>query len=367
MESWHADFADAQLGELPDDFPGKQMAAQLLVAGRRPSTWRSYSSKLQRWFDFCTRVQQEQGQPPIPPFPARPAHLLAYLGYLRQEGCVAAGSLQPYLSAINSWHADLGLPKPAVGHSITRLRRGYGELQPDFEEGETVVGRRPIPADTMLSIFQLARASSTSHSLRRAATANVLCFAFMLRADSCVRLRRKHISFTEKGLVLQVLTKTRGRDVSTTVHRPGQDEVFWLLWEWMQLNPGSPDSLLWALDGASEGEFQSTCIVRWLRACCDALNLHPPVGEKWGGHSHRSGGATAALSIDVSLPAIARFGIWDHIASLQPYLDPAVGPSAAALFFFEHLLKPSLAEARAQLQALQAQLQAQQPSADFSV
>jgi len=352
-----------QPGELPDDFPGKQMALQLLVAGRRSSTWQSYSSKLQRWFDFCTRVQREQGKPPIPPFPARHAHLLAYLGFLRQEGLVAAGSLQPYLSAINSWHADLGLPKPAVGHTITRIRRGYGELQPDFEDGETVTGRRPIPADVVLSILQLATATSSSTSLRRAATANVICFAFMLRADSCVRLRRKHISFTQDGLVLQVLTKTRGRDVSTTVHRPGQDEVFWMLWEWMQINPGGPDSLLWALDGASDGSFASTCIVRWLQVCCDVLHLHPPAGETWGGHSHRSGGATAALSIDVSLPAIARFGIWDRIASLQPYLDPAVGPSAAALFFFEHLLKPSLAEARAQLLAHRAR----QPSADFVV
>ena len=136
-----------------------------------------------------------------------------------------------------------------------------------------------------------------------------------------------------------------------------------MLWEWMQINPGGPDSLLWALDGASGGSFESTCIVRWLQVCCDVLHLHPPAGETWGGHSHRSGGATAALSIDVSLPAIARFGIWDRIASLQPYLDPAVGPSAAALLFFEHLLKPSLAEARAQLLAHRAR----QPSADFVV
>jgi len=176
-------------------------------------------------------VQKEQGKPPIPFFPACPAHLLSYLGFLRQEGNVATGSLQPYLFAINSWHADLGLAKLAVGHSITRLRRGYDEMQPDFEDGVMVVGRRPIPDDTMFSILQLDRAPNTSHSLRRAATANVICFAFMLRADSCVRLRRKHVSFTEKGIVLQVLTKTRGRDVSTTVHRPGKDKVFWLLWE----------------------------------------------------------------------------------------------------------------------------------------
>jgi hypothetical protein len=67
LENWHADFAHAQLGALPDDFPGKQMAIQLLLAGRRPCTWNNnnYSGKLQRWFNFCTRVQQPQGRPPI--------------------------------------------------------------------------------------------------------------------------------------------------------------------------------------------------------------------------------------------------------------------------------------------------------------
>ena len=79
------------------------------------------------------------------------------------------------------------------------------------------------------------------------------------------------------------------------------------------------------------------------------------LASQWGSHGgplHRR-----------VLAAIARFVIWDRIASLQPYLDPAVGPSAAALLFFEHLLKPSLAEARAQLLAHRAR----QPSADFVV
>ena len=54
------------------------------------------------------------------------------------------------------------------------------------------------------------------------------------------------------------------------------------------------------------------------------LKLKPPAGEAWSGHSHRSGGASGALSIDVSLPAIARFGVWSQIHSLYPYLDPSV-------------------------------------------
>ncbi len=34
-------------------------------------------------------------------------------------------------------------------------------------------------------------------------------------------------------------------------------------------------------------------------------------------HVTNGGGATGALSIDASLPAITRFGVWDHMASLQ--------------------------------------------------
>ena len=76
-----------------------------------------------------------------------------------------------------------------------------------------------------------------------------------------------------------------------------------------------------------------------------------------GGTFASPGGATAALSIDASLPDIARFGVWDHIGSLQAYLDASVGPSVDVLLFFEHLLKPSLHAVREQLSAQRAQVQ----------
>jgi len=287
-------------------------AARLMTAGRRANTWLGYAGKLKRWEDFCAQAG-------VRPFPAQPAHVLCYLGYLQEEGVVKAGSLQPYLSAINSWHADMGLAKPAVGQAINMLRRGYGEV--------------------------------------RAATASVLCYAFVLRADSCVRLKHRHVSFTSQGLALQLHVKTRGRDVSTTVHRPGHDEVYHLLRDWVRMCRAPGQVSLWALPDRQHDTFTSPCINRWFQASCDILGLRPPQGEKWVGHSHRSGGATAALSIDASLPAIARFGVWDHIGSLQAYLDASVGPSVDALLFFEHLLKPSLHAVREQLSAQRAQAQ----------
>jgi hypothetical protein len=120
----------------------------------------------------------------VRPFPAHPSHVLCYLGYLQEEDDVKACSLQPYLSAINSWHADMGLSKPAVGQAVNMLRRGYCEVQGD-EDDESVLDRRPIPAYVMRAILTLTH-STPSQSIRRAATASVLCYAFMLRADSCV-------------------------------------------------------------------------------------------------------------------------------------------------------------------------------------
>ena len=64
--------------------------------------------------------------------------------------------------------------------------------------------------------------------------------------------------------------------------------------------------------------------------------------------------AMAALSTDASLPAIARFVVWYNMASVQPYLDPSVGPTPATLLFFDHILKPSLAQVWTDLQQMRA-------------
>lgn len=291
--------------------------------------------------------------------PARADYVAAYIGYLREEGLVHANSLQPYLSCINQWHADMGLEKPAVGHFIQRLRRGFGEAEGQDAEGELVASRRPIPAPIMLQVLHLARNARHDRAqrgrlLRRAATASALAFAFMLRGDSLVQLRRQDITASADGLVLRIRVKTRGRTVATTVHRPGCDEVYDVIRAWLDdfLAPNS--ALVWTIDDSDSASFPSSCLGKWFQEVCDFLQLTPPVGELWSGHSHRSGGATAALSIDASLPAIARFGVWDNMASVQPYLDPSVGPTPAALLFFDHLLKPSLAQVRTDLQQMRA-------------
>ncbi len=251
VEAWHKGLTDAVFGHLPQSFPGMCNAARLLAAGRRANTWLGYAGKLKRWEEFCACAGVRQ-------FPAHQSHVLCYLGYLQEEGAVKAGSLQQYLSDFNSWHADMGLSKQAVGQAVNMLCRGYSEVQGD-EDDEVVRAWRPIPAYVMCAILTLAH-STPSPSIRRAATASVLCHAFMLRADSCVRLKHRHVSFTTQGLALQLHVKTCWRDISTTVHRPGHDEVYQLLRDWVRMCSDPGQASLWLLPDRQHDTFTSTHI-----------------------------------------------------------------------------------------------------------
>ena len=58
--------------------------------------------------------------------PASEATILLYVASLGERGTVKASSLQPYLSAINRVHRDVGGGEvgPAGGGLLTRLRQG---------------------------------------------------------------------------------------------------------------------------------------------------------------------------------------------------------------------------------------------------
>ena len=77
----------------------------LLQQARRPSTKKSYNSKVDEFLDFCGLVQDEAGTPRLSSMPASQTTILAFIGHLASLGRIRSSSLQPYLSAINSLHA----------------------------------------------------------------------------------------------------------------------------------------------------------------------------------------------------------------------------------------------------------------------
>jgi len=93
------------------------------------------------------------------------------------------------------------------------------------------------------------------------------------------------------------------------------------------------------MDTYSDWQWNSSLIGHWLTEILDMLEIKPPAGVSWSGHSLRSGGATAAYSIGVYTLIVMRFGLWKCLASAQIYIDVLALPDAAARLFFGHLLR----------------------------
>ena len=69
--------------------------------------------------------------------------------------------------------------------------------------------------------------------------------------------------------------------------------------------------------------------------------MAPPSGEKWSGHSLRSGGASACIAIGVDIFHIMKHDVWKSLAAVQQYLSIMDLPTTAAYIFFGLLLPPS--------------------------
>jgi hypothetical protein len=74
------------LRSLDANTPGLQSINHLLQQVRRPSTKKIYNSKVDKFQDFCGRVQDEAGTPRLSSMPASQTTILAFIGYLASLG-----------------------------------------------------------------------------------------------------------------------------------------------------------------------------------------------------------------------------------------------------------------------------------------
>ena len=336
------------LGPMPRRAPGVAALIECLAHSRRRTTLASYDGKVQRFFDFCTRDWPAAGFPPLCPLPASQSTVLAYIGSLFDDG-IKASSLKPYLSAINSLHADLRLPLPASGHLVSLAKRGYVERE--GEEELNLVQRAPLPADVVLDIVRLGMRTTSLRTLRAAAAIG-LAFLFFARGDTGVRLRRCDLSLDARGLHIRAAAKNRPRTHPLTLTAPwpspvpGCDfpSIHALVARFLAATPSAhPLAPLWLLPCDAHAAWCSARVDDWLHDLLAELRQVPPVGTFWSKHSLRSAGASAALSVGVDVFIIARIGGWSSIETVQAYVDPLLKPTLFAFFVFGPWLRPTLA------------------------
>ena len=94
------------------------------------------------------------------------------------------------------------------------------------------------------------------------------------------------------------------------------------------------DASYFALPG-DPPRFPAGAIDAWLRQILVHLQLEPPEGELWSGHSLRKGAASGAAALDVAIARICYVGGWSiKSKAVFDYIDHTCPLTSACRRFF---------------------------------
>lgn len=336
------------------DSPQRDAIIATLQQALAPTTAGSYGGHVARFVRFC--AAQPDRPPPLP------ATTDTVLRWLAGDVCVGnrvqAESLQPYLSAINRVHRDMGLEEPAVGHLIQSYKSGLAHTQTSRgRQAERVYLPPPLVEQVLSWALQvdLCRASVALQLEFRAAVAVVFTYCFFARGATGSALRARHVRRGPQGEWLITLDHEKGKAKRARARLltvpagsvAGLDE---LLDKWLGLRGACRDddsfySLPFerARARARCVAFTSTQIDQWLQLILQRFGVNAPAGEKWTGHSLRKGAASGAAAIGVTLDRICHMGGWSvHSSVVHDYIDVTCPASPAAYRFFGWLLPAAM-------------------------
>ena len=323
----------------------------LITGSLQPSTYAQYDRHWRAFAAYCALHNESA-------LPASSATVVRYAASLAATHTLQPESFRPISSAINKAHAEVGLPAPAQGETLTAVVRGW-KLQRHTTGGQQAE-RAPLPAsvasralDAALALCnaqQLARQPFAVPTALRIRTliASALCFATMARSDTDLHLQRTDIEVTASTIFIR-LRKAKGKAVSALQRRlsiplnaiPGLADII-RHWQQIQLDSYTaaqqtlPNNLsFWRLASDTTPWTSSSAVIdSWLQAACRFLHEQAPQSDKWSSHSFRKGAASAAHAVHVSLINICWHGGWaTKSAAVHLYIAPVPADAAAYRFF----------------------------------
>ncbi|KAK3276674.1 hypothetical protein CYMTET_15272 [Cymbomonas tetramitiformis] len=329
-ERWRGELGESSLTEL---------AVQMQGAALGDKTVGNYRPKARAFMAFCEAESRQW-------LPATGATVRLYIAHMLDKGTVQASNMQPYLSAINNYHEDMGFPGPAKGRAISRAVKGMSRLQVQAAEaaGEEQTVRTWLPARHVSAVHEhglgLEPVGRAATELLRACTYVVFAFVTFGRPETGVSMRREHISITGDDISV-VLHKEKGRGHvrlrrRLTIPAAGVAGLVQLLQRWQQVRDacwgqrpvtgsevqGSYRRLPW-----EQGKLQSAQANGWVQLALGRLGCVPPEGGHFSGHSTRKGACTCARAVGAALEKCCFLGGWSQLSSaIHSYIDPTAVP-----------------------------------------
>jgi len=325
-----------------------RIATSLFQSSLSAGTKENYSSNLAGFFRFCEESL-------LDPLSVGPIDIARYIAWMGQRGTVAAGSLQPYLSAINRLLQDHARPPVAVGPLVTGVRRGLSNCQLDTAP---VPQRLPLPAPVALAVLELAEkllpmvqwdSCYPNLLLLRAAVASVTSFLFFNRGECSACALASDLVVNDTHITLLLRHEKGKKDLqegqmrSRQVPCQGVPRIATVLAAFLtKACAMGKRTRRWSLSPAEDKEvWSASTLSGWLQAAYTAAQHHPPAGFAWTSHSLRKGSASAANAIGVRMTDIRYAGGWSTNSSVleAKYIDFAMAPTPAAWIFFGWLYR----------------------------
>eukprot|EP00873_Tetraselmis_striata_P023466 jgi/Tetstr1/443730/TSEL_031718.t1 len=198
-----------------------QRTLDILPSSLSAQTLKSYAGRLSQFAEFCHDSEN------ISPLEATTATVVRYVAWIGERGHIAAKSLQPYLSAINTFF-ELHNLDPIAKDSLhlTSARRGLMLRQRRLDAAPL---RVPLPADVAYRFVTKAELIVSApypeyHHDFRALLASVVNFMFFARGLTGVSCRVRDVHVDAYNITLQIKRAVTildcGYNVRLANHKP---------------------------------------------------------------------------------------------------------------------------------------------------
>ena len=280
------------------------------------STSKAYDRAFRTWEAYAL-------QHSLPLLPVNPVHLANCLTTIADSsGSMAA--ISTLVAAVARQHWDRFLPSPTENFSFRRLLQGFRRRL-----AKPVKPKDPLTPEILSSAIQLVRSSGRLQEWRTVAR---MCLAFYAgcRWSDASQLKVSHLQFVPEGVNITIpKSKTDQLQKGDTVFINYAEHQYCpvtLLQDYLaRLRYGDRDGFLQpkitSTQGIQSGLWNTQ--VSYSTALSDLKLLMSSLGydpSKFGEHSGRRGGATAASDAGVDWPDLMLHGRWRSATTPIGYL-----------------------------------------------
>ena len=309
------DLEDPELRRLAETLP------ETMLQCRATSTTRKYLGAFRRWRQWARTHQ-------LNPFPVKEHHLVLYLQHLA-ETTGSKAMVEETVYSMTWVHNLASVPSPTENSLVTSTLEGLRRAL-----AKPVSKKEPITVDILKAMVADTNKRPTLSNVRLTA-ACLLAFSGFLRFNELVNIRPCDLTMHEKMIKLQIpQSKTdqlrKGKEV--VIAASGQDTcpVDWLK-RYMQMGRIQKDSTLFLFRQVTKmkrgeylrdyGAISYTTLREQFKAKMKYLGYQ---ADKFGIHSLRAGGASAAANADVPDRLFKRHGRWRSENAKDGYIEDSL-------------------------------------------